>query len=351
MRIKNLFILAFLLINTHQIIAQNQEKLIQKFTNELCDSLSAQLSTIDDLKKYIAVVDSFDHVFFKKTLKTPEFEQLVRLISNEEPQFNPYMLAVERIVNANQANCSFFTKYFGLTEPVKKSIIQVGDSACNCMNLSLTERERKYADASMYTKNFQTCGISAIKFQPYTTQARIDFDLVKNPTAFDKQLSAYIFTKCRPIVASFALGRASGLRINLSNLWLKSSKTLVNNALQNKLNDTLENVFISKKVFENSFIELIKGRKILPEECGYSQTFLKTKDAFVHLFTFSSWKVNKVAGQYKVEYDKDGFGKIKRVTFLEPKDISNLAELNAELAKFPPPPPPPPPSFPPIGKN
>lgn len=334
--------------------AQNQDKLVQKLAGQLCDSMSSKLASIDDVEKYFIVIVQSDSTFFKKMVQSPDFEALARSISSDvNTKGNPYAEAVERIIYYQQANCPFFEKYWSLSSPIKQSIQLVGDSTCRCMENSISEREKSFAIPETYLKYFQNCAVGAAKHINYAWKARLEFDLVKQPKVFDKQLVAYIFTKCTPMVKAFALGRASGLSsIRVSDLWLKTSKTIMHNALNNKLNDTLDKYFVTKKAFKKSYDELIRGRKILPEECGYSEKILKTKDSFAELFTFSSWKINKVLGQFRIEYDKDAFGKIKSIQFIEPKDIKNLNDLNAELAKYPPPPPPPMlPPPPPTGKN
>ena len=333
-----------------QVFAQTQNKLVQKLSEQLCDSMSSKLASVDDVEKYFNVIQQSDSSFFKKMLQSPDFENLARSISSDlNTKGNPYAEAVERIIDHQQANCPYFEKYWSLSSPIKPSIQLIGDSTCRCMEQSISEREKSFAIPETYLKNYNKCAMGAVKNINYALKARLDFDLVKHPEVFDKQLTAYIFTKCTPMVKAFALGRASGLSsIRVSNLWLKASKTIVHNALNNKLNDTLEQYFVSKKVFKKSYDELIKGRKIIPEDCGYREEILKTKNSFTELFTFSSWKISKVLGQFKVEYDKDAFGKIKSIVFIEPKDIGDLNERNAELAKYPPPPPPP---FPPMGKN
>jgi hypothetical protein len=325
--------------------AQNKEQLAQKLATQLCENMSMQLDSIKTIKRYFEVIEKTDNDFFGELATTSDFDNLARLISDDsEPQLNPYARAIELIIETQQRNCPFFEKYWKLDKPITKSVSLIGDSTCRCMVQSLTARERGYTLPETYLNYYQSCGIGAIKFPVYTFQIRNDFDLVKNPTSFDSQLVAYTFTKCDAMVKAFTLGRASSLRsIKPFDMWLKASNIIVENVRNPAISDSLKKYFVNKKAFKQSFDVLVKGQKILPKELGYSQTFVKTQDLFIHTVTYHSWKTNKVVGQFKIEYDKNGFGKIKNIVFLEPNDIPNVKEFDAELAKYPPPPPPPPP--------
>ena len=67
-----------------QVFAQTQNKLVQKLSEQLCDSMSSKLASVDDVEKYFNVIQQSDSSFFKKMLQSPDFENLARSISSDQ---------------------------------------------------------------------------------------------------------------------------------------------------------------------------------------------------------------------------------------------------------------------------